>query len=88
MDLPPFVKDEFGAFYTAMFDEQVRREEMRTVFLEYAWDMGWCDPCAANPLSSAELRSLGVFWLSGGSGARRPGPRMSPTPRPADVFVT
>ncbi|HEX6949920.1 MAG TPA: DUF2330 domain-containing protein, partial [Nitrospira sp.] len=31
-------------------------------FLEYAWDMNWCDPCAANPLSADELRSLGVFW--------------------------
>jgi hypothetical protein len=37
---------------------------MRAVFLEYAWDMGWCDPCAADPLSMQELRKLGVFWLS------------------------
>ena len=22
---------------------------MRAVFLEYAWDMAWCDPCAADP---------------------------------------
>jgi hypothetical protein len=29
---------------------------MRAVFVEYAWDMGWCDPCAANPLSADELR--------------------------------
>ncbi|MGB4067753.1 MAG: DUF2330 domain-containing protein, partial [Nitrospira sp.] len=37
-------------------------EGERGVFLEYAWDMSWCDPCAANPLSTEELRSLGVFW--------------------------
>ena len=45
--------------------------EHATVFLEYAWDMGWCDPCAADPLSTDELRKLGVFWLDGdgGSGA-------------------
>ena len=30
---------------------------MRAVFLEYAWDMGWCDPCAADPLSADELKS-------------------------------
>ena len=24
--------------------------------------MNWCDPCAADPLSADELRSLGVFW--------------------------
>ena len=30
------------------------------MFLEYAWDMRWCDPCAADPLSPEELRQLGV----------------------------
>ena len=38
-------------------------ENGKAVFLEYAWDMAWCDPCAADPLSSDELRRLGVFWL-------------------------
>ncbi len=66
-DVPLFVKDEFGRFYQAMFDRQVVKEDMRTVFLEYAWDMGWCDPCAADPLSRDELRNLGVFWLEDGS---------------------
>src|SRR2546425_6998931 len=50
-----------------MFAEQVRREDMRSVFLEYAWDMAWCDPCAADPLSRDELRRLGVFWLGDGA---------------------
>ncbi|MFQ5457425.1 MAG: DUF2330 domain-containing protein, partial [Myxococcota bacterium] len=63
MDLPVHVKDEFSDFYKAMFSEQVKRENMRTVFLEYAWDMAWCDPCAADPLSVKELRELGVFWI-------------------------
>ena len=67
MDLPVFVKKEFGAFYKAMFAEQVRKENMRSVFLEYAWDMSWCDPCAADPLSPSELRELGVFWGEPGS---------------------
>ncbi|HEY8022541.1 MAG TPA: DUF2330 domain-containing protein [Thermoanaerobaculia bacterium] len=67
MDVPLFVKDEFGGFYKAMFARQVAREDMRAVFLEYAWDMSWCDPCAAEPLSADELRKLGVFWLAGGA---------------------
>jgi|HubBroStandDraft_3_1064219.scaffolds.fasta_scaffold00157_11 hypothetical protein len=62
-EVPLFVKNEFAGFYRALFDRQVRRESMQGVFLEYAWDMAWCDPCAAEPLSSAELRGLGVFWL-------------------------
>ena len=64
MEIPSYVKTEFGDFYRALFDEQVKRERMNAVFLEYAWDMNWCDPCAADPLSHEELRSLGVFWLA------------------------
>ena len=83
-DLPVHVKEEFPQFYRAMFAQQVKREDMRAVFLEYAWDMGWCDPCAADPLSIEELRKLGVFWLpetgSGDALRRRGGP--------VDVFVT
>src|SRR5882724_9320548 len=85
MELPAYVKEEFPQFYRAMFTQQVKREDMRAVFLEYAWDMAWCDPCAAQPLSTDELRKLGVFWLAE-SGAddgvrrRRGGP--------LDVFMT
>jgi hypothetical protein len=85
MELPAYVKEEFPQFYRAMFSRQVEREDMRAVFLEYAWDMAWCDPCAAQPLSTEELRKLGVFWLAesgGDDGVRRlPG-------GPVDVFVT
>ncbi len=64
MDLPVYIKKEFGEFYRALFDQQVQAERMKTVFLEYAWNMNWCDPCAAAPLSVKELRELGVFWIS------------------------
>lgn len=61
-EIPLYVKDRFGDFYRDLFTQQVKRESERGVFLEYAWDMNWCDPCAANPLSADELRGLGVFW--------------------------
>jgi hypothetical protein len=63
MDVPLFVKQEFGAFYKAMFERAVARENMRAVFVEYAWDMGWCDPCAADPLTNQELVALGARWI-------------------------
>jgi hypothetical protein len=66
-EVPLYVKASFGDFYRAMFDRQVAAEGGRAVFLEYAWDMGWCDPCAADPLSPDELKSLGVWWLGGAS---------------------
>jgi len=73
MDIPVYVKDEFKNFYLAMFDRQVVKEKMKTVFLEYAWDMNWCDPCAADPLSPKELIDLGVFWIEqSNSLSRRP----------------
>jgi len=40
------------------------QEDRNVAFLEYAWDMRGCDPCAADPLSAEELRRAGVFWLS------------------------
>jgi len=95
VEVPLFVEDEFADVYRALFDHQVSEQGMRSVFLEYAWDMGWCDPCAAQPLSRSELRDLGVFWLDGQDGgpvpdgkglAVRPGP--IPRPQPQDVFVT
>lgn len=61
-EIPLYVKDKFGDFYRDLFTQQVKRENERGVFMEYAWDMNWCDPCAANPLSVEELRGLGVFW--------------------------
>jgi hypothetical protein len=63
MDVPLYVKDEFGPFYKAMFDRSVEREDMRAIFVEYAWDMGWCDPCASKPLSNKELVELGARWI-------------------------
>jgi hypothetical protein len=72
MDIPEYVRNEFGDFYKAMFDEQVKRNDMRAVFTEYVWNMGWCDPCAGPPLSRDELRSLGVFWLDDQPGGAMP----------------
>jgi hypothetical protein len=63
MDVPLYVKAEFGKFYKAMFDRAVARENMHAVFVEYAWDMGWCDPCASEPLSNKELVELGARWI-------------------------
>ncbi|MDJ0940280.1 MAG: DUF2330 domain-containing protein [Woeseiaceae bacterium] len=82
-EVPEFVQAEFGDFYRDMFAKQVEEQDNRAVFLEYAWDMAWCDPCAADPLSADELRQLGVFWVGGGD----PRGRIAPSPA-QDVFVT
>jgi hypothetical protein len=63
-EIPAYVKGEFRQFYTDMFRTATTKENNQAVFTEYAWNMGWCDPCAADPLSSRELESLGVWWLT------------------------
>jgi len=90
-DVPLFVKEEFADFYRDMFARQVEAESRRAVFLEYAWDMAWCDPCAAEPLTRQELRDLGVFWLPAEPErpSRGSGPVFAPGPPGAvDAFVT
>ncbi len=83
-EVPTFIQAKFGDFYRDMFARQVAAEP-RGVFLEYAWDMGWCDPCAADPLSSSELRSLGVWWVDDPSRSRK---TVAPQGGAQDVFVT
>lgn len=73
-NLPPAIKRDFKGFYKAMFDHQARQEDFRVVFTEYFWDMAWCDPCADNPLSGAELRQAGVFWLGDEAASIAPQP--------------
>ncbi|MEH2191436.1 MAG: DUF2330 domain-containing protein [Nostoc sp.] len=84
-NIPLFVKDKFGEFYKSMFQTAYTKEDRKVGFLEYAWDMGSCDPCSADPLSQEELKQAGVFWLDDNSGSnvpvspsfRRPSPRSS-----------
>ncbi len=72
--IPLFVKNDFGDFYKSMFQTAYTREGKKIAFREYAWDMGSCDPCSAQPLNPEELRKAGVFWLN---------PNM-----PNNVFIT
>jgi hypothetical protein len=73
-EIPLFVKNEFTDFYKAMFQTAYTYEGKKVAFREYAWDMGSCDPCSAEPLNPEELKKAGVFWL---------------TPqRPNNVFIT
>jgi hypothetical protein len=84
MDVPLFVKNDFGNFYRAVFDAAVKKENMRAVFVEYAWDMGWCDPCAADPLSNKQLVELGARWIADDGDK----PFRGRMPQGANAFVT
>lgn len=68
VEVPTYIKTEFKSFYRSMFGNQVAKENGRAVFTEYAWNMAWCDPCAADPLSNEQLQQLGVWWVRGQGG--------------------
>ncbi|MFM6331508.1 MAG: DUF2330 domain-containing protein [Dolichospermum sp.] len=72
VNIPVFVKNEFGDFYKSMFQNSYTKEDKKVGFLEYAWDMSTCDPCAAEPLNNEELKQAGVFWLNDNSDSNSP----------------
>jgi hypothetical protein len=86
VEIPEYVKDEFAGFYKDLFATAVAKNDGRAVFTEYAWDMNWCDPCAADPLTPQELRQLGVFWQGDDGPAARG--RRGGGGGASDVFVT
>ncbi len=77
IDVPLFVQHDFPDFYKATFNRAVERADRHGVFVEYAWDMSWCDPCAAEPLSGKE-------WCS----SAQPGPATRPAIRLLQAGLT
>jgi len=89
-EVPEYIKQEFKKFYTDVFLTATAKENQQAVFTEYAWNTGWCDPCAAEPLSQQEMESLGVWWLSEPQSPPVPGIMPMPRPIPGGMpaFVT
>jgi hypothetical protein len=89
VNIPIFVKNEFGDFYKSTFQTSYTREDKKVAFLEYAWDMGSCDPCSAEPLTPEELKQAGVFWLENNSESNVPvSPGFRPRVFSSNVFIT
>jgi hypothetical protein len=75
IDLPTYVRDPtvFRDFYKTMFSRLAAEDGYRTVFTEYAWDSGWCDPCVAPPPRDDEIVAAGAAWVADGAGTRQRG---------------
>jgi hypothetical protein len=73
IDVPLFVASDFANVYKAAFERTVDRQGGHGVFIEYAWNMAWCDPCAAQPMSYLEMATLGAQWVGSGGDALRSG---------------
>ncbi|MEO0647417.1 MAG: DUF2330 domain-containing protein, partial [Cyanobacteria bacterium J06650_10] len=71
-ELPLFVQDEFGDFYSEMFQRSYESTGKEVAFLEHAWDSSNCDPCSATPLTAQELKDAGAFWIESTSSGSSP----------------
>ena len=67
-NIPLFVQNNFGNFYSNLFQHQWQREGKSITMLEYAWDVSpknyvKCDPCVATAPSTQDLVQAGVWWV-------------------------
>jgi hypothetical protein len=62
VDVKDGVRARFGEFYVSLFDA-VLRQTPNAVVTEYAWQANNCDPCPEEPLTMAELVTLGADVL-------------------------
>jgi Na+-transporting NADH:ubiquinone oxidoreductase subunit NqrB len=72
-NIPLFVKNNFGSFYSNLFQHQWKREGKSVAMLEYAWDVSpknfmKCDPCVATAPSQQDLLQAGVWWIDPSQG--------------------
>ena len=68
-NIPLFVKNNFGNFYSNLFEHQWDKEGKAIAMLEYAWDVSpknfvKCDPCVATAPSTQDLVQAGVWWIN------------------------
>jgi hypothetical protein len=73
-NVPLFVQNNFGNFYSNLFQHQWFGAGKSVAMLEYAWDVSptnyvKCDPCVATPPATQDLVQAGVWWV-GSKGAQ------------------
>ena len=82
LDVDEKARDQFGAFYAALFDRTIE-ENPGAVVTEYAWDASSCDPCPSPTLTPQEIATLGGDVLPGSEdGSPSPAPGVAPSPAP------
>jgi MYXO-CTERM domain-containing protein len=59
IDVQDSVRQQFGAFYAALFDATVAKNP-GAVVTEYSWASSSCDPCPTPPLGPEDIMALGA----------------------------
>jgi hypothetical protein len=73
-NVPLFVQNNFGNFYSNLFQNQWFGAGKSVAMLEYAWDVSpsnyvKCDPCVAKAPSTLDLVQAGVWWTGSRKGS-------------------
>lgn len=68
-NIPLFVQNNFGNFYSNLFQHQWDEDGKSVAMLEYAWNVSpsnyvKCDPCVAVAPSTQDLVQAGVWWVN------------------------
>jgi hypothetical protein len=69
--VPLFIQQDFGVFYSNLFEHFRKKQGENVVLQEYAWNVSpyaanlKCDPCMAAIPSITDLTQAGVWWLNG-----------------------
>ena len=90
-NVPLFVQNNFGNFYSNLFQNQWFGAGKSVAMLEYAWDVSpanyvKCDPCVASAPTTRDLVQAGVWWT--GSRKNSEDPDNDDAGRPAKVYFT
>ena len=62
LDVADAARDQFGAFYAALFDRTLEQNP-KAIVTEYAWQATNCDPCPGPVLSASDITTLGADVL-------------------------
>ncbi len=60
VELGDKLQEPFGKYYLKLFSTAQDEAGGAAVLTEYAWNTGSCDPCPTTPLTSDEIRELGL----------------------------
>jgi len=87
IDLDEKAKDQFPAFYAALFDKTLESnldsDKRPPVVTEYSWQASNCDPCPGPVLNANDMATLGADTLDmPDPAAPAPAPTAAPAPGP------
>ncbi|MFO0762967.1 MAG: DUF2330 domain-containing protein [Byssovorax sp.] len=71
LDVKDEVRQQFGAFYAALFDRTMAKHPGASI-TEYSWDAGSCDPCPGPTLTPSDLGTLGADVIDNVAVAAQP----------------